>query len=217
MVKNLPANAGDTKDAGLIIVVRECDHNREDPLEEETAAHSSILVWENPMDRGAWRATVCGVAQSRLSTHTRQGALRPAQKHDSCLSLVPYPQGRTAKEGLRSQGHSPCFSGASGGDLRGQRLHQAHRTLGTEAALNRWQQGRGGPLVRGPQPVLGLAQSISRQEVSWKRGVSPGSPRSHVSNPQRCEMLGKQGELCQKMQTMLRLSVMSDSLRPHGL
>ena len=102
MVKNLPADGGDTKDAGLIIVVWEIDRDREDPLEEETAAHSSTLVWENPMDRGAWRATVRGVAQSQLSTHTRQGTLRPAQKHRSRLSLTPYPQGRTANEGLRS-------------------------------------------------------------------------------------------------------------------
>ena len=35
---------------------------QEDPLEKEMAAHSSILVWENPMDRGAWWATVHGVA-----------------------------------------------------------------------------------------------------------------------------------------------------------
>jgi len=32
--------------------------SREDPLEKETATHSSILALENPMDRGAWRATV---------------------------------------------------------------------------------------------------------------------------------------------------------------
>ena len=39
------------------------------------ATHSSILAWRVPMDRGAWRATVHGVAkgQTRLSnchTHT---------------------------------------------------------------------------------------------------------------------------------------------------
>jgi len=33
----------------------------EDPLEEETATHSSIFCLENPMDRGAWWATVHGV------------------------------------------------------------------------------------------------------------------------------------------------------------
>ena len=37
--------------------------DREDPLEEEMAAHSSILVWKNPMDRGAWWAIVRGVAK----------------------------------------------------------------------------------------------------------------------------------------------------------
>ena len=31
--------------------------DQEHPLEKETAIHSSILAWKNPMDRGAWRAT----------------------------------------------------------------------------------------------------------------------------------------------------------------
>ena len=35
----------------------------EDPLEEGMATHSSILVWTIPMDRGAWQATVHGVAR----------------------------------------------------------------------------------------------------------------------------------------------------------
>ena len=41
----------------------------EDPLEEGVATHSSILTWRIFMDRGAWRATVHGVAKSwtRLS------------------------------------------------------------------------------------------------------------------------------------------------------
>ena len=41
----------------------------EDPLQEEMATHSTILAWRIPMDRGAWRATVQGVAksQTRLS------------------------------------------------------------------------------------------------------------------------------------------------------
>ena len=36
---------------------------QEDPLEKEMATHSSILAWKNPMDRGAWQATVHGVAK----------------------------------------------------------------------------------------------------------------------------------------------------------
>ena len=37
----------------------------EDPLEKGIATHSSILAWRIPMDRGAWQATVHGVAKSR--------------------------------------------------------------------------------------------------------------------------------------------------------
>ena len=41
----------------------------EDPLEKSMATHSSILAWRIPTDRGAWWATVHGVAksQTRLS------------------------------------------------------------------------------------------------------------------------------------------------------
>ena len=34
-------------------------------LEKEMATHCSILAWENPMDRGAWQATVHRVAKNR--------------------------------------------------------------------------------------------------------------------------------------------------------
>ena len=38
---------------------------QEDPLEKEMTTHSSILAWGLPMDRGAWWATVHGVANSQ--------------------------------------------------------------------------------------------------------------------------------------------------------
>ena len=41
VVKNLPANAGDIRDMGLI-------PGQEGPLEEGTATHSSILDWRIP-------------------------------------------------------------------------------------------------------------------------------------------------------------------------
>ena len=39
-----------------------------DPLEKETATHSSILAWRIPMDRGLWEATVRGIAKSQDMT-----------------------------------------------------------------------------------------------------------------------------------------------------
>ena len=45
----------------------------EEPLELAMAAHSSILVWKNPMDRGAWRATVHGVEKSDWATNVFAG------------------------------------------------------------------------------------------------------------------------------------------------
>ena len=57
MVKNSPANAGNVRDLGLI-------PKWEDPLEEGQATHSNILAWRIPRDRGAWRTTVHGIAES---------------------------------------------------------------------------------------------------------------------------------------------------------
>ena len=43
----------------------------EDPLEEGMATHSSIHAWRIPVKRGAWRATVQGVAKSRTQLSNR--------------------------------------------------------------------------------------------------------------------------------------------------
>ena len=42
----------------------------EDSLEKSMATHSRILAWRTPMDRGAWRATVHGAAESQIQLHT---------------------------------------------------------------------------------------------------------------------------------------------------
>ena len=56
-VKNLSANTGDVRDSGLISGLgRSPGGGHGNPLQ-----HSSV---ENPMDRGAWRATFHGVAES---------------------------------------------------------------------------------------------------------------------------------------------------------
>ena len=57
MVKNPPASAGDIKDVGLIPVSGlSPGEGNGNPLQ-----YSGL---ENPMDRGAWRATVHGVVKS---------------------------------------------------------------------------------------------------------------------------------------------------------
>ena len=67
MVKNLPANAGDAEDVGLIPGLQRSPGGRHgNPLQ-----YSCL---ENPMDRGAWQATVLRVAReldtsSQLSMH----------------------------------------------------------------------------------------------------------------------------------------------------
>ena len=79
-VKNLPANAGDMTDT-----VRSL--GREDPLEEDVAFQFSC--WGNPMNRGAWRAIVHGMAESDttedLSTSTdREAARKPLHVETYC-------------------------------------------------------------------------------------------------------------------------------------
>ena len=73
-VKNLPANAGDARNAGLI------------PGSGQAAGggHGNPLQYSclgNPMERGAWQATVHGVAKSQtgLNTHTHRA------NNSSCL------------------------------------------------------------------------------------------------------------------------------------
>ena len=59
MVKSLPANAGDTRDADSILVLGGSPgEGNGSPLQ-----HSCL---ENPVDRGAWWAAVHRVAQSQM-------------------------------------------------------------------------------------------------------------------------------------------------------
>ena len=51
MVKNLPTNAGDIRDVGLI------PGSGRSP-EEDMGTHSSILAWRIATDRGAWLGMV---------------------------------------------------------------------------------------------------------------------------------------------------------------
>ena len=59
VVKNLPANAGDVTDSGLNPGLGR----------SPGGGHGNALQYsclENPMDRGVWQATVCGVTKNRI-------------------------------------------------------------------------------------------------------------------------------------------------------
>ena len=77
VVKNLPANGGDTRDVDLIPEAgRSPVEGNVNPLQ-----HSCL---ENSMDRGAWRATVRGATESW--TRARTG-MTPPQCHGFSLSV----------------------------------------------------------------------------------------------------------------------------------
>ena len=60
-IKNLPANAGDVRDVGLIPGLgRSPGGGHGNPLQ--------YCCLENPRDRGAWQATVHRVTKSNLAT-----------------------------------------------------------------------------------------------------------------------------------------------------
>ena len=48
----------------MVLMVKNPSLGGDHPEEEEMATHSSTLSVENSRDRGAWRATVHGIAKS---------------------------------------------------------------------------------------------------------------------------------------------------------
>ena len=70
MVKNPPTNAEDSRDLGSV------PGSRRSPGEGNgNPLQYSCL--ENPMDRGAWRATVHGVAESDKTGVTEHACMNP--------------------------------------------------------------------------------------------------------------------------------------------
>ena len=91
VVKNLPVNAGDARDAGSITGLgRSLGGGHGNPLQ-----YSCL---ENPMDRGTWQATVHGVAKS-------QTRLRQLSMHASELKAQAP---KYSRRGGTSPTHSEC-------------------------------------------------------------------------------------------------------------
>ena len=81
MVKNLPANAGDSGDAALISVLGR-------PLEKEMATHSSILAWKMPWTEEPGRLHPWGGKEldmtERVHTHTHFAMKVFKQRYRKC-------------------------------------------------------------------------------------------------------------------------------------
>ena len=92
MVKNPPANAGDARDVGSIL-----ESGR--PLRVGNGNPLQYHCLENPMDRGAWQATVHGVAKESDTTQNAHAivSLYFVAQGDIC------PGKSTAVKGLRFQ------------------------------------------------------------------------------------------------------------------
>ena len=76
VVNNWPASAGDVRDACLILVW-------EDPLEKETATHSSILAWEIP-----WTEEPGGLQSVGLQNRTQLKWLSMQHAHSAVFIVV---------------------------------------------------------------------------------------------------------------------------------
>ena len=102
MVKNPPADAGDTRDAGSIPGLgRSPGEEHGDPLQ-----YSCL---ENPMDGEAWQATVHEVAKSR--TQLKRRSTHACAFKRRAYSVVQKGRGRLGSE-LMALGEDPLMSTA---------------------------------------------------------------------------------------------------------
>ena len=96
VVKNPPANAGD---AGSI------PGSGEGPLEEEMAAHSSILAWRIPWTEepgGLWSMGCIESDMTEVTMHT-------CTSWFSVLDIHEFTEGRWVKSGGLSPGNRPAL------------------------------------------------------------------------------------------------------------
>ena len=115
LVKNPPANAGDVRDSGSI-------PRAERSPEEGNGNPLQYSCLENPMDRGAWRATVHGVAKCRTQ-------LKRLSSRDA-----------TIRE--RSQEQGGCVRHMNSGERRGSESLPVLREVHLGGFLPLWSPGK---------------------------------------------------------------------------
>ena len=103
MVKNLPANMGDVKEAGSIP-----RSGRSPGGEHGTPLQYSCL--ENPMDRGAWQATVHGITKELDMMELLNSSKKSYRKSVDYCMIPMYPRWLSGKESVNA------------GDVRGAGL-----------------------------------------------------------------------------------------------
>ena len=129
MVKNPPANAGDTEDA-----VRSLGW--EDPLEKEMTAHSSTLAWRTPWMEGPGGPEFMGLQRGEhsegLSTHTGNSYLRKPPKLNLWGEKIQGSIRKTKAPVPRKAHKIPRSVGNQKRGLRQKLQRQEMRTLGKE-------------------------------------------------------------------------------------
>ena len=102
----------------------------EDPLEEEMANVLQYSCWDNPMNRGAWGATVHGVTKSPHDWVRTQGHVALAL----CLGLPRISAGQ--RQHHTREGSKAATGGHTQGKHSGSRVHINRRQQHTAASFH---------------------------------------------------------------------------------
>ena len=154
VVKNLPTNAGDTKDMGST------------PRSERFpgAGNGNLLqysCWENPMGRGDWQATIHGVQRVRHKGHA--------------WMFIQKGRRKIFGESLPGRGHSLCKGPEGGLCLKKHpRDPWVYSKLSVEESWRR--RGLGGDSADRAYPGGPLERSADRLNAVWEKEKSWVTP-----------------------------------------
>ena len=130
----------------------------EDALEEGMITYSSILAWRMPMDKGAWWATVHGVAknQTRLSDWAQHSMYTHMRTHTLYTCIDDEDLAHTIKDFEKSQ----------------NLLSVNWRPRKSSGVIPIWTWRPGNQGANGVNPVPRV-EDVPAQEVGWRRMNPP--------------------------------------------